>query len=169
MNFRSHFIDLLEYDRWAMSQILRELKEDSLEASPEQELFIHIALAQLIWVDRLNEVKPTRSAFEKVKQTLDQSGELASEAAATIEKLLNEMNEARFEEVLNYRDLKGNPYHSVRGDILHHVFNHGTHHRAQINMMLRKRGIAPTPIDYIFFKRRDQKPVVAPPQPSPPG
>jgi uncharacterized damage-inducible protein DinB len=38
-------------------------------------------------------------------------------------------------------------------DILFHMINHSTHHRAQIAMDMRNNKLEPLPLDYIFYKR----------------
>jgi uncharacterized damage-inducible protein DinB len=54
-----------------------------------------------------------------------------------------------------YTNSSGTAFETPLQDIVLHVVNHGTHHRAQIALLLREAGIAPPATDYIFF-RRDQ-------------
>ena len=52
-----------------------------------------------------------------------------------------------------YTNSSGTAFETPLRDILTHVVNHGTHHRAQIALVLREAGIAPPATDYIYFVR----------------
>ncbi|MFW5759598.1 MAG: DinB family protein [Cyclobacteriaceae bacterium] len=58
------------------------------------------------------------------------------------------------QEKINYQNLKGEKFESSIREILFHIGNHFTHHRAQIMMYLRQNGIEPLITDYIFYKRK---------------
>ncbi|WP_414711827.1 DinB family protein [Sphingobacterium sp. UBA1498] len=47
-------------------------------------------------------------------------------------------------------------FHNKVNDILLHVFNHGTYHRAQIASEMRRNGVEPINTDYITFIRLKQ-------------
>ena len=55
--------------------------------------------------------------------------------------------------VLDYKDLKGNPWRQSLWEIVLHVVNHGTHHRGQVSGFLRSMGYTPPPLDLIFYYR----------------
>ncbi|MEM7103374.1 MAG: DinB family protein [Bacteroidota bacterium] len=55
--------------------------------------------------------------------------------------------------VIGFHDSKGNPYENILKDILFHITNHFTHHRAQIMSDLRNNGIKPLRTDFIYYKR----------------
>jgi uncharacterized damage-inducible protein DinB len=52
-----------------------------------------------------------------------------------------------------YTNSSGTAFETPLRDILLHVVNHGTHHRAQIALLLRGADVAPPATDYIFFRR----------------
>ncbi|MEW2920824.1 DinB family protein [Muricauda sp. ANG21] len=54
---------------------------------------------------------------------------------------------------VEYENSEGRTFANELQDILFHVVNHSTHHRAQILKDYRDSGIAPEPLDYIFYKR----------------
>jgi len=61
---------------------------------------------------------------------------------------------ADFEKNIYYKNLKGIAYKNKLADILAHVINHGTHHRAQAGQQLKFAGFENLPItDYIFYVR----------------
>ncbi len=55
--------------------------------------------------------------------------------------------------VVDYKDLKGNPYYTPVWQIALHVVNHATLHRGQAMGLLRQLGVAPPPTDLIFYYR----------------
>jgi len=55
--------------------------------------------------------------------------------------------------VLQYHDLKGNPWQTPLWQIVLHVVNHATHHRGQIAGFLRSMGKTPPPLDLIAYYR----------------
>ncbi len=59
-------------------------------------------------------------------------------------------------EVLDYTDLKGNPWRQSLWQIVLHVVNHGTHHRGQVSGFLRSMGHTPPPLDLIAYYRQNQ-------------
>jgi uncharacterized damage-inducible protein DinB len=58
-----------------------------------------------------------------------------------------------FEQVFHYTTSTGLAFSSTGRDMLFHIINHSTHHRAQIASEFRLSGIPPLVSDYIFFKR----------------
>lgn len=54
---------------------------------------------------------------------------------------------------VHYKNSKGLAFENSVGDILFHVINHSSHHRAQIASMVKNYGINPPVMDYIFYKR----------------
>lgn len=58
-----------------------------------------------------------------------------------------------FNRNINYTNTKGESFVNTIGDIMAHVANHGTHHRAQIASAIRGEGFAPPATDLIFYIR----------------
>ncbi len=62
--------------------------------------------------------------------------------------------ELEFDKIVPYQNSKGVNYTNNLSDIITHVINHGTHHRAQIGQLLKQAGIEKLPMtDYIAFVR----------------
>jgi uncharacterized damage-inducible protein DinB len=60
---------------------------------------------------------------------------------------------ADWNQVIAYRDTKGNPYETPVWQILLHLTNHGTYHRGQVTHMLRQLGHNPAVQDLIVYYR----------------
>ncbi|HUH45763.1 MAG TPA: DinB family protein, partial [Arenibacter sp.] len=59
----------------------------------------------------------------------------------------------RFEKRFDYETTEGMPYSNTAQEMLFHIINHSTHHRAQISVDFRNNGIQPLALDYIYYKR----------------
>jgi uncharacterized damage-inducible protein DinB len=55
---------------------------------------------------------------------------------------------------ITYKNSSGAKLSDKTKDILFHIINHSTYHRAQIALLLREQGIDPINTDYIFYKRQ---------------
>jgi uncharacterized damage-inducible protein DinB len=58
-----------------------------------------------------------------------------------------------FDKRITYETTEGRTFSNTLQDILFHVINHSTHHRAQIAADFRANGLEPLALDYIFYKR----------------
>ena len=70
-------------------------------------------------------------AFRPVREGLD---ELLRRAA-------QELPAARYPEVLEYRNIRGEAQQKITWRVLLHVFNHQTHHRGQVAALLDQSGV----------------------------
>jgi uncharacterized damage-inducible protein DinB len=54
---------------------------------------------------------------------------------------------------LDYENSEDRLFTNTLKDMLFHIINHSTHHRAQISVDFRTNGIEPLNLDYILYKR----------------
>ena len=142
---------LAAYNNWANSRLLLHL-ENINGNIPETtlQLLSHILNAQAIWLSRVRNIKVTQAPFDT--QTLAQcrhlhettSGQLQAQAALSAPELARN---------ITYTNTKGEEFTNSIDDILTHVINHGTYHRAQIARDLRQHNLEPINTDYIFYVR----------------
>jgi len=142
---KEFLIELFDYNKAMNDQFIEE-KKDGPEES--KRLFSHILNAHNIWNARIKEIGATLTPWE-VHDT-------------NAWHLMNEMNHRLTSEILMnrglseqlvYQNTKGVQFENKLSDILFHILNHGTHHRAQIMLALRQDGQDPLITDYIFYKR----------------
>jgi len=158
----AYVASLYEYNEWANGHVLEaagRLGEeefargqgasfDSVEGN-----LAHIVGAQVVWLARwtkavnrsaLLEVQairgyqPIRDAFEK--------------SHAELRLFAESLTEERLNAPLAYKDSQGNPYERVLWQLMLHVANHGTHHRAETAMALTAMGQPPHQLDYVYFE-----------------
>ncbi|MGI9544518.1 MAG: DinB family protein [Cyclobacteriaceae bacterium] len=144
---KSHFVDLYRYNHWANQLILDQLPGD---AKPRQ-WFAHILAAQVIWLNRIQGTTFQQPVWPN--EDLETLASKCDESDDNWLRFVQDYPRETFEEVIRYQDTKGNPYETKLVDILVHVVNHGTHHRAQISSWLRQSGQVPPPTDFIFYSR----------------
>ncbi|WP_291275259.1 DinB family protein [Flavobacterium sp.] len=64
------------------------------------------------------------------------------------------LEEKDLNERVNYVTSSGESFSNVLNEILFHVVNHSSYHRAQINSELKNIGLQPLITDYVFYKRQ---------------
>jgi len=145
------FQKLLAFNHWANNLYLEKISSDELISESCINLMSHIIGAEIIWLQRINNQPITPSAFspKKVLDLINLNQELTEKWTQKIAEI--QMLDLPL--VINYKNLEGLDFSSSFEDILIHVCNHGTYHRAQIAKELRKGGIKPPSTDYIVFSR----------------
>lgn len=143
---------LFRYTRWANARILEAMEAADVVPARAVELFSHLLRAQDVWFGR---VEGTAHADLDlwVDEDLGACAERAEASAARWKSLLEDRPANAFDKPIAYTNSKGTRFETPLRDICRHVVNHGTHHRAQIALLLREADIAPPPTDYIYFVR----------------
>jgi uncharacterized damage-inducible protein DinB len=151
-----HFINLFEYDGWASRRIL-----EALAAPPAAnldrclDLLSHLLRSQNVWIDRIEENNGAHLALWE-RDSLAACAERCDRNNRNWLRLLSSCAPGDFNTLVTYTTQRGETYTSEMREILTHVVNHGTHHRAQIALLLREAGIAPPPTDYIIYTRSSE-------------
>jgi uncharacterized damage-inducible protein DinB len=146
------FEKLFGYTRWARERVLDALQ--SADAAPERavELLSHTLRAQDMWYGRIE--KTDHATLDLwADEDLGACAERAAASARRWDAVLAERAANDLDQPIAYTNSKGTHFETPLRDLLSHVVNHGTHHRAQIALVLREAGIAPPATDYIFFVR----------------
>ena len=143
------FISQFEYNH-SLNQKLNELFLINADRISEQsvKLFSHILNAHHIWNSRIEQRQPTVGVWDITPMYTWQEMDRKNYEDSLI--ILSTHN---LEAEISYRTSGGEPFTSYVKDILFHIINHSTHHRAQIAMEFRNAAIEPLVSDYIFYKR----------------
>lgn len=152
---KAYFTRLFQYDCYANQTILDAIIK---AGGPEKavELMAHILAAQRIWLNRC--LSLPQVAVELWADSGTPVGVLAEKITrkhnAWIECLAG-FNDTDFDKTIYYQNLRGDKWESKLVDILTHIINHGTHHRAQIGQQLKFAGAESLPVtDYIAYIRQ---------------
>jgi uncharacterized damage-inducible protein DinB len=141
-----------QYTRWGNGRMLEALQ--AADAPPDRavELFSHLLRTQDVWYGRVQDTDHAELDFWAV----DSLAACADRLAASTERWQARLAEWTGEDLgqpVVYQNSTGTRYETPLRDILFHVVNHGTHHRAQMARVLRQADIPPPATDYIFFLR----------------
>lgn len=148
---KDYFIRLFTYDKYANQVILKSIREANNPEKPIQ-LMGHLLAAQNRWLSRfLNEF--IDNDLWPAKETIP-FDDLINDNYQQWINLLNTLTPADFDKELSYKNTKGVAYSNKLVDVLTHLINHGTHHRAQIGQQLKIAGAGTLPnTDYINYVR----------------
>ena len=147
---KERFTRLYEYNIWANNLFVDILKSNTYKNEKITKLFNHIGNAQLIWLDRITKVE------EDIPEVWDEGNlndaiELVKKSSQLWLDFIYSQEE--YEDVIEYKNSKGDQYETRISDILTHVANHSTHHRGQLATLLREEDIDPPASDFIFYVR----------------
>lgn len=149
---KEHFINLLKYDRFANDLIAETIIKANNPEKPVK-LMAHLLAAQQVWLNRCMGLPQTVSVLWPDWPADTLAGIIAANSAGWL-NYAEGLNPGNFDRIISYKTLKGDSYQNKLSDILTHLINHGTHHRAQAGQHLIAAGIEPLPMtDYIFFVR----------------
>lgn len=144
-------LHLLEYNFWANDQFIARLANQSARTAEMERLLSHLLLAHRIWLDRIN----ARGTLPNAWETVDpQSWEgLNIQLYNETTDILKSHNPNI---VVRYQNSRGESYKNLLWEILHHLVNHSTHHRAQLAQLMRAANILPPESDLIFYLREKE-------------
>ncbi len=143
---------LWSYNNWATTSLISTLSQETDVIPPVcLNLLSHIVNAQMIWTSRIKGIIPVVGVWDK--HTLDECTAYHNESSAALGKIINDYNGDGLIPV-NYANTKGDEFQNFLLDILLHIFNHGTYHRAQIAKEMKGNGLEPINTDYITFARK---------------
>ena len=143
------FKELLQYTFHFNEKVIDVLLNDST-IFPEKslELLNHTINTQEVWNERIYELPVTLSAWQ-IRDT-DLLKQINFNNYKTSLEIVDTFN---FEKSIDYQNSRGEAFTNTVRDMLFHIVNHSTYHRAQIATDFKVNGIAPLATDYIFYKR----------------
>jgi len=147
----SDVASLLRYTQWAHDRVLERFR--SVDRVPDRavELFGHLLRAQDVWYGRVANTDHAELDLWATDPLSTSAGRL-EDSTRRWQALLDERADD-LDQPVSYTNSSGTAFETPLRDILLHVVNHGTHHRAQIALLLREADIAPPATDYIFYLR----------------
>ena len=146
---KAYFIELAEYNIWAnaiahswLEQISDEQWERPIVSSFNgiHDTVLHVAGAEKIWLDRLNNIKepvPLVTVFKGSKEELLDIWTLSAQGLKTF---VENFEEKDLHGELTYKRINGQVFTNKYSHLFSHIFNHSTYHRGQLVTMLRQVG-----------------------------
>ena len=162
MNPNAHFIILARYNVWANARLLGAVAAvQDEDYRRDVGLFfrcIHGTLAHLLvavhklWFRRFAEgLSPVVALDADLQPQRQALAEALQEGASRWEPLIAALPTERFDGLLNYTTMRGQPAALPFAATLAHVFNHSTHHRGQITAVLTGQGRHCPELDMVYF------------------
>lgn len=161
---QSTVLEMFKYNDWANDWLMNTaaaLDDEQWDRPFEmgmgslRKTMQHLYQVERLWLERWKGVmQPPLPSPDDVSTThkLRQCfGTVMKDRGAFVDQL----GEAGLARTISYRNVKGEQFSNRFGDMMHHVCNHGSHHRAQALNMLRRLGVKVSNIDYLVMKRRE--------------
>lgn len=146
---KSFFRELFEYSHHFNTKLA-----DVFVSNPDKvgenalKLFNHLINAHQIWNSRI-EAKPQPVKVWDMRDTAS----LQNIDQLNYRDTLRILEEQDLGKMVRYINSQGQSFGNTVRDILFHVVNHSTYHRAQIATAFKQSGMQPLTTDYIFYKR----------------
>ena len=148
---------LVAYNQWANEKIL-----SAIDGMPAEELarpvdayigslarnLQHILLATRVWLARWKGETPPKLDNPITASWRD----VYATTHAEFRQFVEPLTDADADRVVHYQDSKGNPFQMPLAQLITHVVNHGTHHRAETGMLLERLGRSPSDMDYVYYR-----------------
>jgi uncharacterized damage-inducible protein DinB len=141
--------ELIKYTEVADLLYIDTFKKADVELKEAEAIFSHILNAQHIWIKRIKKEAQQFQRFDihTVESFLKLHIENTSE--------LNSIIPSDLDQIVHYANSDRSEYENSVNDILIHLANHSTYHRAQVATQFRINNIQPPITDYIFLKREN--------------
>lgn len=141
--------ELFEYNNDANIKILNCFLNAKISDTSEIELlYCHILNAHEIWNSRIFQNKPEYEVWQ-----IHTNSEWAVINQRNFDKSKEILSTFSTDKQLIYANSKGKNFKNTISEILSHLINHSTHHRAQIAQLLSQKNVTVPTTDYIFYKR----------------
>ena len=160
-----YFLTLYDYDYWANERILRAADKvsDAQFVAPAafswgglRGTLVHTLGAEWIWRSRWQGVSPTASLRVDDYPTVAALRARWREEETKMREFIATLTEADLARVVNYSRISSGASAEPLWQLMAHVVNHGTQHRAEAAAILTGLGHSPGDIDLVVFARERQ-------------
>ncbi len=161
---KNYFLELARYNIWAnnivsswFNRINDQQWEQPLVSSFENiaATALHIAGAETIWLERLNNVESPVWLPATFKGNKTEMVDVWKKASSSLEKFVGQFDETKMGNILRFTRLNGEVQEMPHYQVLAHVFNHSSYHRGQLVTLLRQVGFTEVgSTDLLAFYRK---------------
>ena len=150
------FLRMFTYDDWANRECLAAMRAPASVPPDALARMAHILSAQKLWLERI--LKQHQSMAVWPVSTIDECLALAHEMSSAwrsyLARLGNQFAPGSLNDVVEYRNTRGESWSNRVEDILTHVLFHSAYHRGQIALLMRTSGAEPASTDFIHAVRQ---------------
>ena len=152
---KEHLLHLLKYNDWATREAAISLKGIEKKDAKLLELLSHIVSAQKVWLERTLGREVYSNPWQK--HTVEECISLSTSQTVEWINLLESLSHKELEKRIEYTNSKGESNTNSIKDIVSHLINHSTYHRAQLAQKVKTLGGKPALTDFIVYQRQLQK------------
>ena len=146
---KDFFKELFEYSHHYNQKLIEVIQNNPDNISDKAlKIFSHILNAHHIWNNRLIGNIPKYGVWQE-----HAPDEMIFIENQNFEESLRILKTLELNENIDYRNTLGKNFNNSIRDIIFHIINHSTYHRAQIATEFRTSGLEPLMTDFIFYKR----------------
>lgn len=149
-----HFIHLFKYNDWATERTAKSIESTQKIIPDAIRLLSHIISSQYVWLGRITGEKNDLAIWDNF--TIEECFKLSVEITSKWINLFEGKNNEFLEKRIQYKNSKGDDFENSLKDIITHILNHSTYHRAQIAQIVRRADGQPAVTDYIVYQRELQ-------------
>lgn len=147
---KQFFRELFEYNLYVNQQVCDSIESNAGAVTASTVgLFSHLLNAHQIWNSRID-----GNAIVIDPWTVSAAAAFQQANLVNHQKSLELIEIHNLDTIINYTNTKGLSFQNSIRDILFHIINHSTYHRAQIATACKQSGIQPVVSDYIIYRRQ---------------
>lgn len=146
---KQYFIELADFNVWAnnivhswLDTVTDEQWEKPIVSSFNSigETVLHIAGAEITWLDRLKNVSAPIWLPQVFKGSKEELLEIWKKASTDLKVFVENFDDKDLDQPMIFKRLNGEENRMPYYQVFAHVFNHSTYHRGQLVTMLRQAG-----------------------------
>ena len=153
---------LYKYNQWSSQKILyaaarvtqeQYLADGSFPHGGLRGTLVHVLFSQWIWHQRWEGTSPTSRLKPEDFPAFESLQTRWMEEENLLMAFVENVTEERLNSMVSYKSTDGKPHAEVLWQVMTHVVNHGTQHKAEAAAILTDFGQSPGDIDMILFLR----------------
>jgi len=152
MDLLQHYGQLVGYDGWANLEVVSSFRAAGTPPAGSQRWMAHVIAAEHVWLARLLQREQRFPVWPEL--SVDQCKDEVKQLTSAWKGYLENGSGDFLEQVIAYKNSKGESWNSIVRDILTHVFMHSAYHRGQIAADMRQAGYVPASTDFIHGVRQ---------------
>jgi uncharacterized damage-inducible protein DinB len=151
MELINHYKRLFDYDFWANTRVIEVIEKNSYGNTKVELLFSHILNSQQVWFHRINSKSNGIDPWEIIEPPYFR--DIMNNVHNSWAEYLSGLKPKGLSATISYENSSGEKFKNKLSDILSHLLNHSTYHRAQISSIIKSSGYTPAITDYIAYAR----------------
>jgi len=160
-------LTLFDYTYWAYARVLNAAERLSnqqfiapgnLSFGGVRGTLVHAFGAEYIWRRRLQEGASPSRLSESDYPDLETLRSHWHDEERLMRAYLDGLTDEVLQQTFRYKNTKGLDFENVIWQMLAHVVNHGTQHRAEVAVLLTDFGCSPGDVDMLmYFREKDKR------------